>query len=110
MLASAWAKKVPFLWAVLTPLGVMFAEAWVFHSGHIGKLVFGHYLRWMGPVFNIEDGIKLRVADALSSNTDIVTAGSVMQFFASPELWVGAVLAVGFVAGAIWLRRNRSEI
>lgn len=110
MLASAWAKKVPFLWAVLTPLGVMFAEAWVFHSGHIGKLVFGHYLRWMSPVFNIEDGIKLRVADALSSNTDIVTAGSVMQFFVSPELWVGAVLAVGFVAGAIWLRRNRSEI
>lgn len=50
------------------------------------------------------------MADALSSNTDIVTAGSVMQFFVSPELWVGAVLAVGFVAGAIWLRRNRSEI
>lgn len=110
MLSSAWAKKVPFLWAVLTPLGIMFAEAWVFHTGHIAKLVFGHYLRWMKYAFNFDPEMNLRAGEMLRGDYGLVTAGSVGQFLTSPELWVGGILAAGFIAGAIWLRRNRSEI
>lgn len=110
MLASAWAKKVPFLWAVLTPLGVMFAEAWVFHTGHIAKLVFGHYLRWMKYAFNFDPEMNLRAGEMLRADYNLVTAGSVARFCASPELWLGVILAAGCIAGAVWLRRNRSEI
>ena len=112
ILASSWAKKTPFLWAVLTPLGVMFAEAWVFHTGHIAKLVFGHNLRWAPLAFNIDMNMspKPQLADMLSFSRDLVTPESVGRFLLSPELWVGLVLTVGFIAGAVWLRRNRSEI
>ena len=110
ILASSWAKKTPFLWAVLTPLGVMFAEAWVFHTGHIAKLVFGHKLRWLPEAFNIDLQAKPRLEELLSANFDLVTVESIGRFLASPELWVGLVLTAGFIAGAVWLRRNRSEI
>ncbi len=112
ILASSWAKKTPFLWAVLTPLGVMFAEAWVFHTGHIAKLVFGHWLRWLPLAFNVDPdmGPKPEISDFFNFGHSLVTAESVGRFFASPELWVGLALTVGFIAGAVWLRRNRSEI
>ena len=110
ILASSWAKKTPFLWAVLTPLGVMFAELWVFHTGHIAKLVFGHKLRWLPEAFNLDVEVKQRVNELLSTNYDLVTIESIGRFLASPELWAGLVLTAGFIAGAVWLRRNRSEI
>ena len=110
ILASCWAKKAPFLWTVLTPLGVMFAELWVFHSGHIAKLVFGHILRWLPVAFNFDPDVKPRFNEMLSTSYDLVTAESVGRFLVSPELWAGLVIAAGCVAGAVWLRRNRSEI
>ena len=110
ILASSWAKKTPFLWAVLTPLGVMFAELWVFHTHYIAKLVFGHNVRWLPQAFNFDPDVKPRINEMLTMSYDLVTAESVGRFLASPELWAGLVLAAGCIAGAVWLRRNRSEI
>ncbi|HSC47860.1 MAG TPA: hypothetical protein VLG68_07225 [Gammaproteobacteria bacterium] len=106
MLASSWARKVPFLWTVLPPLAIMGAEGWVFKTGHFARLWFGHAVNWFPRAFNlvsVRDG-DLRVA------IDPVTLESIGRYFASPELWIGLVVAAAFTAGAVWFRQNRSEI
>lgn len=111
MLASAWAKKAPFLWAVLVPLGLMGAEGWVFHSAHIARVVFRHSLDWLPLAFNFNPDAALSQHGGL-----VFTSGNLADFdnlgrlLSSPELWIGTAFAAIFIYGAIWLRRNRSEI
>ena len=111
MLASSWAKKVPFLWVVLVPLGIMFAEAWVFHTGKFARLVFGHAVNWMPLAFNFNPDTVFKKGgemDVMVGNA--MGPDNILQLLVSPELWIGTALAAVFIYGAIWLRRNRSEI
>ncbi|HEV2111484.1 MAG TPA: hypothetical protein VGT99_09035 [Gammaproteobacteria bacterium] len=110
LLASAWAKRVPFLWAVLVPLGVMAAEGILLHSGRFARLVFSHALDWSYVAFDVNpENFFRRHGDADMAGS-LVSFESFGHLLASAELWVGFVIAAAFVAGAIWLRRNRSEI
>ena len=109
MLASSWAKKAPLLWAVLPPLGIMFAEWWVLRTSHFAHLFFRHAVDWAPLAFNYDPGTHFR-GDQLSLSLDPVTADSVLRYLTAPELWIGTVLAAAFIYGATWLRKNRSEI
>jgi ABC-2 type transport system permease protein len=110
MLASSWAKKVPFLWAILVPVGVMFAEAWVFHTGHFARMLVAYKLRWLELAFNINpvDMHSLKHMDI--GQGPMVGLDNVGAILSSPSLWIGLAVAAAFVYGAIWLRGKRSEI
>lgn len=108
MLASSWAKKTPFLWAVLVPLGLMGAEGWVFHSANIARLVARHSLDWLPLAFNFNP-VKA-MGDYDFEGVNMVGFENLEHLLASPGLWIGTALAAVFIYGAIWLRRNRSEI
>ncbi|HEY1773025.1 MAG TPA: hypothetical protein VGH91_07535 [Gammaproteobacteria bacterium] len=110
MLASSWAKKVPFLWAILVPVGVMFAELWVFHTGHFARMLVAYKLRWLQLAFNVGsfDLHDLKHADLSASPA--VGLDNVGAILSSPSLWLGLAVAAAFVYGAIWLRGKRSEI
>jgi ABC-2 type transport system permease protein len=110
MLASSWAKKVPFLWAILVPAGVMFAELWVFHTGHFARMLLEYKLRWLQLAFNFNpvDIRSLKHMDL--GNGPAVGLDNIGAILSSPSLWIGLAVAAAFVYGAIWLRRKRSEI
>ncbi len=110
MLASSWAKKTPFLWAVLVPLGIIGAEGWVFHSFRFGRMIFAHRLDWLGLAYNFDPTSFRGEQGAEFMGGSIFGIGNIGQLLASPELWIGTVLAAGFIYGAIWLRRLRTEI
>ncbi|HLW74343.1 MAG TPA: hypothetical protein VKT74_04680 [Gammaproteobacteria bacterium] len=112
MLASSWAKKAPFLWAVLVPLGLMGAEGWVFHTANIARLVAGHSLDWLPLAFNFnpDDMLGKHGEQAMSMGVHIVGFENLGRLLASPELWIGTAIGAGFIYGAIWLRGHRSEI
>lgn len=121
LLCSAWARKLVLAWTVLIPLGAMLLERLFIGThylssaifGHLGKLftmiMSGHYSVngvVIGPG-SIEPGDKSGV---FADHHGLMTLGSLASVFAQPEMWIGAVIGAIFVAGAIWLRRNRSEI
>jgi ABC-2 type transport system permease protein len=110
MLASSWAKKAPFLWAVLVPLGIMGAEGWVFHSAHIARMVALHSLNWLALAYNFVPEMMKGNGNDLTLTTHMMGIENLGRLLASPELWVGTALGAAFIYGAIWLRRNRSEI
>jgi ABC-2 type transport system permease protein len=111
MLASAWAPRGPFLWAVLPPVGLWVLERVVVGSEHVGDFItdrlFGMY-RLLGT--RDEGGLEaLERSDELSDIGNLELVGSLREFYASPELWLGVVAAALLLAAAMWVRRYRDE-
>lgn len=114
MLASAWAPKGPFLWAVLPPVAIWVLERVVLYSEHVGDFItdrlFGLYRLLgsqgdsSGETGDPETGRE--IADKLGQ-IDLV--GSLREFYASPDLWLGVVAAGLLLAAAMWVRRYRDE-
>ena len=102
LLVSAWARRTPFLWAFLPPLGLCLLEKIVFDTGHLiaalGDRVTGGYAAAFGPGADPRSG-----SSALSSP-------DVGRYLATPGLWIGLLVAAGFLALAVWQRRNREPI
>ncbi|HEX7009542.1 MAG TPA: hypothetical protein VF184_06140, partial [Phycisphaeraceae bacterium] len=109
MLASAWARKAPFLWAVLPLAGVIIAEGWLFHSAYFARGVFKHLVSWVPLAFNFKPLVDAGDPD-ISMGLQPVTFESVFRFLSSGELWLGFAVTAAFVAAAVWLRKNRTEI
>jgi len=109
MLASAWAPRGPFLWAVLPPVGLWVGEQVVVGSEYVGDFIsdrlFGLYRllgRESGDEVNVPGGDLEKIG-----SVDLV--GSLRDFYASPELWIGVLAAALLLAGAMWVRRYRDE-
>lgn len=101
LLASAWSRRAPFLWATLPPLAVGLVERIAFNTSH-----FGHWLAYRvsgGPQGAPSGG------DPMSMNMASMTP-SAAQFLTSPGFWFGLVLAAVFLAAAVRLRRYRGPI
>jgi ABC-2 type transport system permease protein len=100
LLVSAWARRVPFLWAVLPPLGVGVLEWVVFRTSHFATFV-GH--RLAGPEsfdFAPRHGISMDAMNHLNLG----------KFLITPGLWAGLLVAALFLVAAARLRRGRGPI
>ena len=105
LLVSGWAKRAPFLWAVLPPLGLAIAEKLAFGTTAIGGLiesrVFGGFEAAFVTPKRPQPGMNPM---AWSPHIDAA------KFVSSPGLWLGLLVAAGLVAATVWLRRNREPI
>lgn len=112
MLASAWAKKAPFLWSVLPPLGLLIAESAFTDSDFFARLLVSRLAPpGLDHGFSVVqhqyefDGGHLSLSAATSEG--IGEAFSVL--LSTPAFWGGLVFAAICTTGAIWLRRYRDE-
>jgi len=108
MLASAWAPKGPFLWAVLPPAAIGVFERVVLGSEYAGNFItdrlFGLY-RLLSPDRQVSPDAE----SATIRLSDIDLAASLREFYTSADLWLGVVAAGLILAAAIWVRRYRDE-
>lgn len=109
LLVSAWARRSPFLWAVLPPAVVAIVEDILFDTNYTGRLIT---YRLSG--FN-EDGFALKFADGEQTEriVDSIRVAydsmSMASLLAEPHLYTGLVAAAAFVYAAIRLRRWRDD-
>ncbi len=99
LLVSAFARRAPFLWAVLPPLAIGIVERLAFNSSHFGHMLMdrlGGGAEVMTPVggMPMDPGIHL-------------TPGT---FLVSPGLWVGFAIAAAFLTATVRLRRSQGPI
>jgi ABC-2 type transport system permease protein len=102
LLVSAWARRTPFLWAVLPPLAL------------------GLFERIASPTTFVCGFLKYRVTGAMAEAffLDPADKGHVIRwsqldplgFLGSPGLWIGLVAAAALLAAAVWLRRGSEPI
>jgi ABC-2 type transport system permease protein len=101
LLVSGWAKRAPFLWAVLPPLALCLVEKIAFNSTHVLSLLAdrlgGFKAAFSAPMHG-------QVPDSPLPIPDIVA------FLTLPGLWLGLLIACGLVAATIWQRRYREPI
>lgn len=108
LLISAWARRAPFLWAVLPPLALCLLEHVAFNTNRLwGELLnrlFGSY----PGAFVVPSKAALK-ANGGMPDFDLahIDPG---KFVGTPGLYGGLAVAVVFVATAIWLRRRREPI
>ncbi|NIB42361.1 hypothetical protein HBA55_22330 [Pseudomaricurvus alkylphenolicus] len=97
LLASAAAKRSPFMMAVIPPAVVVMIESWLLGSH---RLLDSLYARVPGDVVGIkEPGFHFeRYSEILFGHSS------------SAAFWTGLIVAGVFLAAAVWLRNNRFEI
>jgi ABC-2 type transport system permease protein len=112
MLASAWAPKAPFLWAVLPPVAIWVLERVVMYSEYAGDFItdrlFGLY-RLLGSRRESADVAGSDASDEISKLSNVDLVAGLQDVYSSPELWLGVVAAAAMLAAAVWVRRYRDE-
>ncbi len=100
LLASAWAKRMTFLWGVGPPLAVCLVE----------RMAFGTDYAWRTLGARVLSGIGVGFTTPPPGNQVALPWPDPAPFLASPGLWIGLVVAAVFLAAAVWLRRRREPI
>ncbi|HET6361111.1 MAG TPA: ABC transporter permease [Gemmatimonadota bacterium] len=99
LLVSAWARRVPFLWATLPPFAIGAVEEIAFGTTHLRDLLRDRFLG--GPI--PEGAMEGMTMDVLGSR-------SLMSFLIDPGLWLGFAVTALFLVAAVRLRRSRGPI
>jgi ABC-2 type transport system permease protein len=100
MVVSAWARRAPFLWAVLPPLAIAVLEKILFNTAHFAKFVA---YRFGGPqVFTFPSHADMPMHTVLSLDP--------LKFFSTPGLWLGFLASAIFLLLAARLRRHRDPV
>ena len=101
LLVSGWARRAPFLWALLPLVVIAGVENLAFHTWHFATLVGG---RFMGDAPTISStGPDMFPTNAMTH----ITPG---HFLSSPGLWIGLAITAAFLAAAVRLRRYQGPI
>lgn len=110
---SAWAKRGPFLRAIL-PIAILpILEYIIFRSWNLGIEILKR-LSWESmPIFNIfefaerfdEDDLH----DIFAEQTSLLSLLDIPQFLGSFQVWAGLVVCGLFITAAIYMRRYRDE-
>src|SRR5271166_702415 len=101
LLVSGWARRAPFLWAVLPVVVVAGVENLAFHTWHFAALVGG---RFMG------DAPTVARTSPDMFPTDPMTHIAPGSFLGSPGLWIGLAIAAAFLVAAVRVRRYQGPI
>jgi ABC-2 type transport system permease protein len=116
LLCSAWARNKPILWAVALPVATGLLVNWF---GLMGLFDLPTTWFWRNIVqrglFSVFPGTgsvfghQGHIAVIGHSGMDFMDLGNTYQLLASTNLWVGVVVGLGLLAGAIWFRRWRDD-
>ena len=100
LLVSAWARRAPFLWAVLPPLAIGVVEKIAFNTSYFFAMLQNRF-----P--GVHEGAGFANG---SMSTDPLSQLNVGHFLSSPGLWIGLAVFAAFLAVAVRLRRYQGPI
>ena len=102
LLVSGWVRRATFLWAVLPLIVIQIFEKITFDTHYIAKMVQHRLMGFAPHAFGFH-GEGHPTIDSLMQ----LTPGA---YLASPGLWLGLLVAAGFLFAAVRLRRYRGPL
>jgi ABC-2 type transport system permease protein len=106
LLVSSWARRATFLWAVLPWLAISAIEKLAFDTTFFIRMLVRRLTGGFEEGFVVVHYPK----DAHVPVVDRLTQFDPLGFLSSPGLWIGLVIAAGFLIAAIRLRRSRGPL
>lgn len=107
MLVSVWAKRGPFLWAVLPVLALCLLEKIAFGSTHLARLLIDRVAGSHDAAFVTVSPTEKALGAAPPLGLDSLDPA---RFVTSPGLWIGLIVFAACLAACVWLRRRREPI
>lgn len=107
LLVSAWAPRLPFLWAFFPPFVIGGLEKITFNTTHFFELL---QYRLMGPGGAMAPEPSSHDVAATPIPHHVAATLIPHHFFSTPGLWTGLVVAVGLVFLTVRVRRYRGPI
>ncbi len=106
LFVSSFAARMPFLWAILAPLVLIAVEA-LFLSTHLfGNWIGLHFGEW-------QNGAYSQLSHDIDGPRDVLNAvlggaqwEGLTYSLSNAQFWFGLVVAVGFIFGAIEMRKK----
>lgn len=100
LFVSAWARRAPFVWAIVPPVAIVILERIVFNTRY--------FARMLGNRFSGVVTVSPMAHGAFPMDAGIhATPG---RFLATPGLWIGLVVTALFLVAAIRLRRYHGSL
>ena len=96
---SAWARRVPILWAALPVALIAIAENLIYRTSYLGQLLENRMVGGPDPV-----------TPAGGTSMEALMHPDPSELAAKPGLWIGFAIAAAFLTIAVRLRRNREPI
>ena len=104
MLASAWARRSPYVWALIPPILLAFLEHLLFGTHYVTRVIGRSFSELMNLAFSGDPAAVSDTGSRLFSRAPDPAA-----LLASPQLWLGLAAAAAMLAIAIRLRRYRDD-
>ena len=101
LLVSAWARRVPVLWAALPIAAIGIIEKLAFNTSYFARML---EYRMMGD----QDAAASTAAG--SASIEAMTHPPLGELLVTPGLWIGLAIAAALLAAAVRVRRNREPI
>ena len=102
LLVSAWARRAPFLWAVLPLLAIAVFERIAFGTWLFGLLIKHRLIGWFTLGFDLHP--------PGGSPGEMLAHLSPGKFLSTPGLWLGLLFAAACLAATVRLRRDREPV
>jgi ABC-2 type transport system permease protein len=115
MLAGSFARSKPFLWAVLPPVALSILESYLRFTADfsmsriIWEAILSRAAAAVAPVSYKADVGEGQVSAGLSGTDFAAGFSDVYARLGSLDLWIGVVVGLAFLAGAVFLRRYRDD-
>jgi ABC-2 type transport system permease protein len=105
LLVSGYARRAIFLWAVLPWLAIAAIEKIAFNTTYFAQMLADRTASYEHAfvVVKYPKGAHVPIVDRL-------TQLDPLKFLSSPGLWIGLVIAAGFLIAAVRLRRYRGPL
>jgi hypothetical protein len=89
-------------------------ERVLLYSSHVGDFIGGRLFGLYQVLDDLNDSdagpeTEEQLGAEIARIADAELAGNLLDFFRSPELWLGVLAAGLMLAAAIWVRRYRDE-
>lgn len=108
LFVSAYANRLPFMWAILVPVVIMVAEGLFFDTHEVLRWVGIQMGGWEEYAFGRTSGHVDGPRDALAMFFGRVQWEALTYSLGSLRFWTGLLVAAGFTYGAIELRKRAS--
>jgi len=112
MLASSWARKNVFLWAVLPPVALCALEGFFLHSTNVLQFIGWRLFGFVKLLHVNPSALNVGTRDSkedLPHITDVMSQLDMSGLFTNMDVWVGVAVAAALVFAAIRLRRYRDD-
>ena len=104
MLISVWARRSPYVWALIVPLLLVIFEHMMFGTNYVGRIVNGGFGELLHLAYRADPRDAVSAGDMASAHHGGVLPDP-LQLLASARLLVGLLAAAAMLALAIRLRR-----